>query len=76
MVPQVVSVQLVNISTITFGLMNGGYIYSIHGDYKLTNMSLGGTTLIGTKTFGPPEFLGVNVANVASSGPTFEAEQL
>ena len=31
--------KLVNISTITFGLMNGGYIYSIHGDYRLTNLT-------------------------------------
>ena len=31
-------VQLVNIKVrhFTFGLMKGGYIYSIHGDYKPT----------------------------------------
>ena len=42
-VPQVVSVQLVNISTLTFGLIRGLYlyIYSIHGGYKLTNITGG-----------------------------------
>ena len=31
----------------TFGLMNGGYIYSIHGDYKPTNIT-GGAPPLGT----------------------------
>ena len=43
-VPQFVSVQLF-ISTISLGLMNGGCIYSIHGDYKPANITGGGTTL-------------------------------
>ena len=39
--PQFLSVQLVQISTISLGLMNGGYIYSIHGIYKPTyNISI------------------------------------
>ena len=38
-------VQLVNISTITFGLMNGGYIYSSWGLYTNKHITGGGTTL-------------------------------
>ena len=35
-VPQFGIAKLVNISPISLGLMNGGYIYSIHEDYKPT----------------------------------------
>jgi hypothetical protein len=40
-VPQFVNAKLVQISPISLGLMNGGYIYSIHGDYKPTNITMG-----------------------------------
>ena len=45
-------VQLVNIRTITFGLMNGGYIYSIHGGYKLTNITGGHHLVVKGRTWG------------------------
>ena len=38
-VPQFVSVQLVQISTITIGLWFGGYIELVNGDYKPTNIT-------------------------------------
>ena len=41
-VPQFVNAKLVQISPISLGLMDGGYIYSIHGDYKPTFTSLWG----------------------------------
>ena len=41
-VPQFGIAKLVQISPISLGLMNGGYIYSIHGDYKPTFTSLWG----------------------------------
>ena len=44
------------ISPITVGLMNGGYIYSIHGDYKPTFTSLGGHHLVAAEAgLGSPE---------------------
>ena len=45
-VPQFVNAKLVQISPISLGLMNGGYIYSIHGDYKPTFTSLWGHHLV------------------------------
>ena len=40
-VPQFGIANLVQISPISLGLMNGGYIYSIHGDCKPTNITRG-----------------------------------
>ena len=45
-VPQFVNAKLVQISPISLGLMDGGYIYSIHGDYKPTFTSLWGHHLV------------------------------
>ena len=46
-VPQFVSVQLVQISTISLGLMNGGYIELVIGIINQRSHHWGGTTLNG-----------------------------
>ena len=45
-VPQFGTAKLVNISPISLGLMNGGYITIVNGDYKPTFTSLGGHHLV------------------------------